>query len=70
MYMEAGISQLLIIQLWKIMVQVEVQKPGDTANEICLAEAARIAATGSRFNADYSAPARQTGTITYHFIPQ
>ena len=52
------------------VVQAETDKPGDTANEICLTEAAISAALGTRFNADYNAPARQVGTITYHFIAQ
>ncbi len=52
------------------VVQAETNKPGDTANEICLAEAAVTAALKTRFNADYSAPVRQIGTITYHFIAQ
>jgi len=52
------------------VVQVEIEKPGDTANEICLEEAARNAALKTRFNANYDAPGRQVGTITYHFIAQ
>jgi protein TonB len=52
------------------VVQAETDKPGDTANEICLAQAALKAAYGTRFNADYNAPVRQIGSITYHFIPQ
>jgi len=52
------------------VVQVEIEKPGDTANEICLEEAARNAALKTRFNADYNAKVRQVGTIAYHFIAQ
>ena len=52
------------------VVQAETDKPGDSANEICLVQAALKAAYGSLFNTDYSAPARQLGTITYHFVPQ
>lgn len=52
------------------VVQAETDKPGETANEICLAEAALSAAYGTRFNADYNAPLRQIGSITYHFIAQ
>ena len=52
------------------VVQAEVDKPGDAFNEICLAEAARIAALRTRFNSDFGAPVRQQGTITYHFIAQ
>ncbi|WP_418983206.1 TonB family protein [Alistipes sp.] len=36
----------------------------------CMREAALRAARASRFNIDEAAPARQTGTITYIFIPQ
>lgn len=36
----------------------------------CMREAALRAARASRFNIDEWAPARQTGTITYIFIPQ
>jgi len=52
------------------VVQVEIEKPGDKANEICLEEAARNAALKTRFNANYDAPVRQVGTIAYHFIAQ
>ena len=36
----------------------------------CMRESALRAARNSLFNIDDSAPARQTGTITYIFIPQ
>ena len=36
----------------------------------CMRESALRAARNSLFNIDNSAPARQTGTITYIFIPQ
>ncbi|MFC2112345.1 hypothetical protein ACFLTA_03680 [Bacteroidota bacterium] len=52
------------------VVQAEAPKIGDTANEICLAEAAKRAAFSTRFNAKYDAPERQIGTIIYHFIAQ
>jgi hypothetical protein len=52
------------------VVQAETGKTGETANEICLAEAARKAALNTVFNPDYDAPVRQIGTITYHFIAQ
>lgn len=52
------------------VIQAETDKPGETANEICLAEAATKAALSTRFNTDWDAPARQIGTITYHFIAQ
>ena len=49
------------------VVQADVEKPGDDFNQICLAEAARKAALQTLFNADFDAPVRQQGTITYHF---
>ncbi len=52
------------------VVQAETDPSGDTANDICFSEAAVNAALGTRFNADYSAPFRQVGSITYHFIAQ
>ena len=52
------------------VLQAEVEKSGTNFNEICLAEAARKAALQTRFNADFGAPVRQQGTITYHFIAQ
>jgi hypothetical protein len=52
------------------VVQAETGKKGNTANDLCLAEAAEKAALATRFNADYEAPVRQIGTITYHFIAQ
>ena len=52
------------------VVKAEADKPGNTANEICLEEAAISAALSTRFNADYDAPVNQVGTITYHFIAQ
>ena len=52
------------------VVQVQVPETGDDFNAICLADAARRAALNTRFNADYNAPFRQRGTITYHFLPQ
>ena len=36
----------------------------------CMRESALRAARSSLFNIDETAPAKQTGTITYIFIPQ
>lgn len=52
------------------VVQVSVDAPGESSNEICLSEAAKKAAMSTRFNSDFDAPVRQKGTITYHFQPQ
>lgn len=48
------------------VVSARVTSGGDE----CMREAALRAARASRFNIDEGAPARQTGTITYVFIPQ
>lgn len=52
------------------VVHAEVDQRGASANEICLAEAAKKAALRTWFNADFKAETRQVGTITYHFISQ
>ncbi len=52
------------------VVHAEVDQPGASSNEICLAKAAKKAALRTRFNADFKADTRQVGTITYHFISQ
>ncbi|MCM1300877.1 MAG: energy transducer TonB, partial [Bacteroides cellulosilyticus] len=41
-----------------------------SGGDACMRDAALRAARASKFNIDESAPARQTGTITYVFIPQ
>lgn len=67
----AGLIEVKIaVDRQGMVVQAEAEPPGETANEICLVEAARNAALRTRFNADYDAPARQVGSITYHFIAQ
>lgn len=52
------------------VVNAQVPNLGEGMNEICLAEAAKIAAMNTKFNADFDAPLRQQGIITYHFQPQ
>jgi len=61
--------QIVVDQRGRV-VQVGVENLGDSLNEICLADAAKTAALNTRFNTDFDAPARQRGTITYHFQPQ
>lgn len=65
----------------KVVVDIEVDSKGlviianinksETAiiND-CLYQAAKKAASRSRFNTDYSAPKKQSGKITYHFAAQ
>lgn len=48
------------------VIAAKVQSGGDE----CMRQAALEAARNSLFNIDGNAPARQTGTITYLFIPQ
>ncbi|MDR2801864.1 MAG: hypothetical protein LBB31_01435 [Prevotellaceae bacterium] len=63
-----------------VTVQIEVNQRGYVTNvsvqvaasvdNTCLYEAAKRAALRSRFTIDANAPAKQTGTIVYRFIPQ
>jgi hypothetical protein len=52
------------------VVHAEVVQQDAGIDGSCLAEAAINAALLTRFNADYTAAARQAGSITYHFIAQ
>jgi hypothetical protein len=52
------------------VIQAEIAGDAADVDELCFREAARTAALSSRFNADFSAPLRQKGTITYQFIAQ
>jgi len=52
------------------VVNAMVPNLGESMNDICLAEAAKIAALATKFNSNFDAPLRQQGTITYHFQPQ
>lgn len=61
----------------EVVVEITVDRSGDVVNarvasggDDCMRDTALRAARNSRFNIDDSAPARQTGTITYIFIPQ
>lgn len=61
----------------EVVVDVTVNRAGEvTAARVaeggdeCMREAALRAARASLFNIDSSAPAKQSGTITYIFIPQ
>ena len=48
------------------VVDARVVRGGDS----CMRETAITSARNSTFNANYSAPTKQQGTITYIFIPQ
>jgi len=52
------------------VVQVEMGSEAADANVLCFQEAARKSALETRFNADFNAPSRQKGTITYYFFAQ
>lgn len=61
----------------EVVVAITVDRGGEVVDasvrsggDHCMRETALSAARRSRFNIDQSAPARQTGTITYLFIPQ
>ncbi|WP_295940222.1 energy transducer TonB [uncultured Alistipes sp.] len=61
----------------EVVVEITVNRAGDVVNakvqsggDDCMRSSALNSARSSRFNIDDSAPARQTGTITYIFIPQ
>ena len=52
------------------VVSASVDKTRSDITDPCFHEEAINAAHRSRFNADYSAPARQKGTITFKFVAQ
>lgn len=61
----------------EVVVEITVNRGGEVTNarireggDDCMRESALRSARLSRFNIDPSAPARQSGTITYVFIPQ
>ena len=60
-----------------VVVRITVSRGGEvlaarveSGGDACMRETALQAARSSTFNIDHSAPERQTGTITYIFIPQ
>lgn len=61
----------------EVVVDIAVNRAGEVVSarvasggDDCMRETALRAARSSRFNIDDAAPAKQTGTITYIFIPQ
>ena len=52
------------------VVQVDAGGEPDDPNELCFQEAAKRSALAAKFNADFNAPLRQKGSITYQFIAQ
>ncbi|MFP4059375.1 MAG: energy transducer TonB [Bacteroidales bacterium] len=61
--------EIIVNQSGNVTSTSIMSEPGDTDDE-CLAETALETARITTFNADYDAPVRQRGTITYHFISQ
>ena len=60
---------ILVNQLGYV-IQARVFATAKNFNEECLFSAAMDAALKARFNKNSSSPARQPGTITFHFQPQ
>lgn len=61
----------------EVVVDITVDRGGEvigariaSGDDDCMREAALEAARASLFNIDASAPSKQSGTITYIFIPQ
>ncbi len=61
----------------EVTVEIEVNQGGEvidakilSGGDRCMQETAISAARRSLFNIDHNAPSKQTGTITYIFIPQ
>jgi hypothetical protein len=52
------------------VISATVKDDESTSDDFCLHEMAKDAASRSRFNLDPSAPNRQQGTLTYHFVAQ
>ena len=52
------------------VLSANVMKEESSADDYCLYDAAKTAALRSKFNASLSAPMRQKGTLTYHFVAQ
>jgi hypothetical protein len=60
----------LIVDQKGFVLSANVIKEESSADDYCLYDAAKKAALQSKFNASLSAPMRQKGTITYHFVAQ
>lgn len=60
----------IIVNQRGAVVSATVNQDESSSDDYCLHEMARDAARRSRFNLDPSAPERQRGTLTYHFVAQ
>lgn len=52
------------------VITAKIDVAGSSTSDPCLTETAIGSAMKSRFNPDQSAPQRQQGTVTFHFVPQ
>jgi len=52
------------------VVAAKIDHTGSTTTDPCLTEAALRSANVTRFNSDATAPPRQEGSITFHFVAQ
>jgi len=67
----SGIVELNItVDQRGVVLSATVKDDESSSDDYCLHEMARDAALRSRFNPDFSAPTRQQGTLTYHFVAQ
>ncbi len=60
----------IIVDQKGFVLSVLVMKEVSSADDYCLYNSAKTAALKSKFNASLSAPTRQKGTLTYHFVAQ
>lgn len=60
----------IIVDPKGIVLAAQVIEDESSTDDYCLHDMARDAAVRSRFNIDLTAPPRQKGTLTYHFVAQ
>jgi len=60
----------IVVDQRGFVLSAEVIQEESSTDDYCLHDMAKDAALRTRFNLDLSAPARQQGLITYHFVAQ
>jgi len=60
----------IVVDQRGFVLSAEVIQEESSTDDYCLHDMAKDAALRTRFNLDLSAPARQEGLITYHFVAQ
>jgi len=60
----------IVVDQRGFVLSAEVIREESSTDDYCLHDMAKDAALRTRFNLDLSAPARQEGLITYHFVAQ